>query len=89
MGLKEAWGLAAGVLDDSLAQSAVVLRTLLVVDACSQVDDYAGVGDEGKAVDDGFGGAAYALNRGPGARGRRCRRRQLCRSRVLGVGLQE
>jgi len=29
-----------------------------VVDACSEVDDHEGVGYEGKAVDDGFGGAA-------------------------------
>ena len=29
-----------------------------MVDACSEVDDHERVGDEGKAVDDGFGGAA-------------------------------
>ena len=45
------------VLDDSLAQSTVVLWTLVVVDACSQVDDHERIGYEGKAVDDGFGRA--------------------------------
>ena len=67
MGSKEARRLAAGVLDDSLAQSAVVRRTLVVVDACSEVDDHEGVGDEGEAVDDGFGGAAYGLERPGGS----------------------
>jgi len=34
-------------LDDSLAQSAVVLWALLVVDAYCEVDDHERVGDEG------------------------------------------
>jgi len=45
-------------LDDGFAQSAVVLRALVVVYACSQVDDHERIRDEGEAVDDSVGRAA-------------------------------